>query len=318
MKSKNWKNILKVTAAAAFLVVAGSQSAKAGELVNNWNYAYDSAQDGWTGGAVGANSLFEFYGMAVSEQDDNIFIAFNSNLPIGGESSASARGGSIGWGDLFFNFSGKDLKTANEEGSLFGIRFADSNDSGVSQTGVYKNVTGQNVAQYNSGFNDLKQHSDHTKNSTGSASTMGELAQDDAYFASLYDADWSVPNVISSGEKVGDISMLDNAMLAALGLDNSRFAGNGATFGFSIARSLLPTGSFVAHVLAECINDGMALVGNLTAQTPPVDEPPADEPPADEPPVESEDPTSVPEPSSIISLSVLGLMGVGSKLRKRS
>jgi hypothetical protein len=146
MKSKNWKNILKVTAAAAFLVVSGSQAAQAGELVNNWNYAYDSAKDGWTGGTVGADSAYEFYGMAVSEQDDNIFIAFNANLGIDGKAYSGAGNGLVGWGDLFFNFSGKDLKTANEEGSLFGIRFSSTNDSGASQTGVYKNVTGKNVA----------------------------------------------------------------------------------------------------------------------------------------------------------------------------
>ena len=64
------------------LVVGYSQAAWAGTLHNGWNYAIDSFNDGTQGRKLGANSKFEFYGMAVKQTRDKVYFAFNSNLSL--------------------------------------------------------------------------------------------------------------------------------------------------------------------------------------------------------------------------------------------
>ena len=110
---------------------------------------------------------------------------------------------------------------------------------------------------------------------------------------------------ISSGTFVGGIEMLDGGSLAALGLNfqsvDAAVPDDNHTFGFSFARDLMVDGDYVAHILAECINDGIAITGNL----PRIEVP--------------EDPTNsadVPEPASLLGLAAVGGVFAASKRRK--
>ena len=127
------------------------QKATAATLSNGWNYAIDSFNDGVTGPQIGGGE-FEFYGIAIKETSDTAFIAINSNLNLAGYADPLAQRGNINYGDLFFNFSGQNFNTANANSSLFGIRFAAGNDSGVATTGVYRDVTAKNVTQLTLGL----------------------------------------------------------------------------------------------------------------------------------------------------------------------
>ncbi|MEM8544068.1 MAG: XDD3 family exosortase-dependent surface protein, partial [Cyanobacteria bacterium P01_H01_bin.119] len=105
---------------AVMVTIGATQAAQAGQLHNGWNYGIDAFGDG-SGG-----DIYDIQGMAIKSSGDNIFIALNSNMPLSGNSEGSAshaRGGSIGWGDLFLNFSGDDFQTASQNGDLIGINF---------------------------------------------------------------------------------------------------------------------------------------------------------------------------------------------------
>jgi len=277
------------------LITAGFTLASLSLGVNpsmaQWNYAMDSSTDGHQiGGIVGSDSAFEFYGMAMMEKDGQVYIGMNSNLGLDGANSGYANDGVISYGDLFFNFTGDGLDDA--DGNLFAINFANRTNSGVSEAGVYQNVTGTNVAAQNSGFDHLTHHA-NTVNRLGDGANMADLESDDAYWQSGINGKHQVTTSIASGERVGGINMLEATALTSLGLD---FAGKGGvgseTFGFSFDRSLLPSGDFIAHIFAECINDGMAMAGNLASA--------------------DVDPESVPEPASI-----LGLLAVGGVMLNR-
>jgi hypothetical protein len=83
-----------------------------------------------------------------------------------------------------------------------------------------------------------------------------------------------------------------------VGLDFGQYGAVGDyTFGFSFDRSLLPEdgGDFIAHLVAECINDGMALLGQLPSVTR----------------VDTPDPVQeAPEPALASGLLLLGSLGV--------
>ena len=161
MQLNNLNKVLGITAASICTIFAAGQSAQAFGLkpyrtVNSeWTYVNDSFKDGTDGvlGGVGRSSAFEMFGMAFKEQGNEFFIAINSNLDITGQyRSYTPNDQNIGYGDLFLNFTGGTLHEANGQEKLFGIRFADTNNSGVSETGVYSNVTGMNVSSFNNGW----------------------------------------------------------------------------------------------------------------------------------------------------------------------
>lgn len=274
------------TAAATVSIVAGmGQVAEAGTLYKGWNYAIDSFNDGSNGVTVGANSDYEFYGMAVQEDADNLYFAFNANLGLDGAAYHRASGGHIGWGDLFLNFSGNDFLTAQGNGDLFGIRFAENSDSNVG-LGLYSGVTAKSVAQENAGFRNLNHHKNYVASKGGTA-TLADLAQTDPYFTQT--GKWTVLNSIDSGTRIGDVNLIED--VSGLGLDFGNFGATGdRTFAISVDKSLLPEGDFIASIFAECANDGMALAGNIA---------------------------SVPEPTATIGLAVFGLTFFASKRRLR-
>jgi hypothetical protein len=283
------------------LITAGFTLASLSLGVNpsmaQWNYSMDSSTDGHQiGGVVGSESAFEFYGMAMMEKDGQIYIGMNSNLSLDGANSSHANDGVISYGDLFFNFTGDGLDDA--AGNLFAINFANRTNSGVSEAGVYRNVTGKNVAGQNSGFQHLNHHANtvnglSVNQNGGDGANMADLASNDAYWQSGINQNYKAVTSIASGQKVGGINMLESTALASLGLDFASYGGAGSeTFGFSFDRSLLPDGDFIAHIFAECVNDGMAMAGNLASA--------------------DVDPESVPEPASI-----LGLLAVGGVMLNR-
>ena len=257
----------------------------------DWNYTIDSFDDGSQAGRRGENSNFEFYGMALKETADKVYIALNSNLGLGGEYDKRAADKAIHYGDFFFNFTGSDL--GDSQGDLFAVKFDAGNDSGVSEVGVYGNVVGMNVTKNNNGFSSMASHRNWA-NKAGTAS-MGELSHDDEYFQQ---GSRAVSNSIESGDYLGGISLLDDEQLANAGLNfgavNSGVAGR-HTFGFSFDRNLLPDGDFIAHVFAECINDGLAMMGNLpTIPVPEVDD----------------DTAATPEPGLLMGVALIGGLGL--------
>lgn len=130
MKNKSVSSILGTFGLACGCLFAMGQPAKA-----DINYAIDSFNDGLNQGVVGSNSKYEFYGMAIIEDGNNIIVALNSNMPLTGVNNSKAQDGVVSWGDVFLNFSGDNFNTASSNSSLYAIRFADTNNSGVSTLG---------------------------------------------------------------------------------------------------------------------------------------------------------------------------------------
>jgi hypothetical protein len=278
---------------AVFWAIFALQQPKAtaATLSHGWNYAIDSFNDGVTGTQIGGGD-FEFYGIAIKETSDTAFIAINSNLSLAGYADPLAQRGNINYGDVFFNFSGQNFNTANANGSLFGIRFADGNDSGVATTGVYTNVTAKSVTQTNSGFTNLNQYNTRVA-SQGKTPSMGDLAATDPYFQQT--GNWTVLNSIATGTKVGEINFLTPATLNALGLNFAQFNAVGSqTIGFSFNKSSMPSGNYIANFFAECANDAIAIQGSFEA---------------------------VPEPSTwfgtLVGLSFLGIGAAKRKIKRK-
>lgn len=320
MKIRNLSTLIGVTAAAVCVSLITGQAAQAQVLGSNWTYTMDSFADGNDGNVgVGKNSNYEMYGMAMKANDGIISIAFNANLALAGQAYGGAADGNIGWGDILFNFTGKSLKDASATGSLLGIRFAGTNDSGAATTGVYSGVTAKSVAQENSGFSSFSQYQNWVNNNApntntgtkGGAIGYGGASVTEAknYLTNVngvsQDTNYGQLNAIASGTKVGDINFLGASEIASLA---SGFAGLGGvgkyTVGFSFSQSLL--GQFmnpanaVITLLEECTNDGMMLTATL---------------PSTEAPVTPGEP--VPEPATMLGLALGGLGLVKAKMKQR-
>ncbi|MFB2880353.1 XDD3 family exosortase-dependent surface protein [Floridanema aerugineum] len=203
-------------------LVVGSSPAQ-----NGWYYATDSSNDG-SGG-----SAYEIYGMGIKETESSIMVALRANMPLVGTAYSGAADRNIGWGDMFFNFSGLNFMDAMNQGQLFGVRFAGTNDSGVSQVGLYSGVTAKSVTAENSGYASINAYN----SSMGSNASLGDLARDTNYF----DRTRSL-NEIASGTFLSGINFLNNTQLTAAGFNLSKFAGS-ETIAFSIDKSSLPGAS---------------------------------------------------------------------------
>jgi hypothetical protein len=278
MKIQTVKTLLGAVAIAGTLALTGQQ-AQAGTMHNGWNYSIDSFNDGTEGSKVGKDSKFEFYGMAFKQTADKVIFAFNSNLAETGYAYAHAAGGNIGYGDLMLDFTGKgNLTKAN--GGLQAVHFA-SNDMNR-EVGLYNGVTAKSVATANSGYYSTNYHTSIVNNVLKGKASYGDMASNTTYF----NGNEAALNVIKTGTYKGGVTEISN--FNTLGLDFGHFKATGTqTFGFSIDKSLLPKGNFVASLFAECGNDGMVLTGK------------------------------VPEPSALVGLAAIGLMVGASQLRKR-
>lgn len=295
MNTNKVSKFIGSAAIAVSLISMLGQQANAGQLHNDWNYGIDAVGDG-SGGAK-----YDIKGLAMKETADSIFVALTGGTPLKGNKDTGAVDDNIGFGDLFFNLSGKDFTTAMNDGDLFGIRFAETNDSQVSRTGVYQNVTAMSVTQDNDGYGSLKQYYNNKKfdkiNTQGTDLPNKADVYDYLYGSTIAQKptknNTPILNVIQSGRFLGDIDLLDGTQLSNAGLDFSHFEANDShTFGFRFDRALLPRngGNFISHLFLECGNDGVALKGDLE---------------------------SVPEPSGLAGIAGIGLTFAGMALRRR-
>ncbi|TVU53038.1 MAG: PEP-CTERM sorting domain-containing protein [Arthrospira sp. PLM2.Bin9] len=279
MKFNYTKTLVGSAIAATCMIAATATTATAGQFHNGWNYAIDAIGDG-SGGAK-----YDIYGMATMQTSDTIWVALTGGTPLAGVNTRGARSGVIGWGDLFFNFTGDDFLTASQNNALFGVRFAETNDSGASQLGVYSDVSAKSVTSINNGYNSLQHYYNsgyYRENTMGTDIATRQEAYD--YFGQRT----SIDNVIASGNLVGGINMHSQQELLNAGLDFANFNRAGThTFGFSFDKSLIGSGDYLASLFLECGNDGVALAG-----------------------------ASVPEPGTLAGLALLGVTFMGSKVRK--
>jgi len=250
MKATNLSNLLKIAATSIGIISMTSTAANAGVLTNGttineflecindgvglvvgtnpaqngWYYAADAANDG-SGG-----SAYEIYGMGVKETDTSIIVALRANMPLAGTSDSVAADGNIGWGDMFFNFSGLNFTDATNQGKLFGVRFADTNDSGVADVGLYGNVTAKSVTGENHGYSSIDSYY-----SAHSNATLGDIPITGNYF----DRTKSL-NEIASGRYLTGLTFLSNTQLTAAGFDLNKFSGQTIAFQFDKSALSIP------------------------------------------------------------------------------
>jgi len=294
MKGNNIQMLLGASAIACLVCITG-QAAHAGSFHNGWNYGIDAFNDG-SGG-----SNYEIKGMAIKDTADSVFVALTGGTPLEGISDNRAMGKSIGWGDLFLNFSGKNFSTALADGDIYGVRFAAESDSDL-ETGVYQVDSLAAIGKQNRGYNNLKKY----YNKFPHATLGTDLPTPTDTYTYLYGSDVAsnptenntpLLNMIDSGTRQGGIELLDFTQLTGEGLDFTGVDGGmlgPETFGFRFDRSLLgdSEGDFIAHLFLECGNDSVALAGSFWQKTP--------------------------EPSGLAGLAVMGgLAAAGLKQRQR-
>jgi len=203
--------------------------------VNGWRYAHDRANDGVSPGA-GVTS-YEVHGLGVKQTSTQIIFALAGAIPSDGH-PADVLNGTVAWGDLFINQTGKPLYEASQSGNLYAVRFSAQNDSAVPNLGLYRNVTAKSVAKANKGFESYDGYESQllsapTPVSAGYGPTCSNTSVDINYFGSSLSL-----NVIDSGTYLGPITMLTSADLVAAGLDLAQFSTSDHIFGFSFEKQL--------------------------------------------------------------------------------
>jgi len=229
-----------------------------------WTYVKDSFTDGTgTGNIVDINGnkivrgvTYELFGVAIRQDGENVTIAFNSNMGLRGTDviNRNAADNNISWTDFVFDFGGKK----------YAVHYAAGNDSGVTELGLYKDITLKNVNKENWGWSSMSQYYNSTNNA-GKKPSLGDLSNYGYGYFDFYKK-YSVPISIASGTRVeGDeFRLLYEAELEQMGLDfkaglNSNNLGP-YTFGFTFKKLPEMTGNFTAYTFTECINDGIAIV----------------------------------------------------------
>jgi hypothetical protein len=284
-------NILKlakvsavVVVASGIAVVANPSQAKAGP----WDYTVAGTGNG-TGGAA-----YDYRGIAIKEDGNDIIVAINAGMGLQG---SNYNGEIINHGDLFLNFSGTNFKAASDAGNLFAVHFATAgSQSGVSEVGVYKNVTAKSVTAQNYGWGNTTAWS----NAVGGNNSYGDLKSNDTYFGDQTGSG-KILNEIKTGTKVGGLLMMNAQELAANGLNFSTQRGAkgekadaAVTLGFRFTKTAdFKAGNFIANMFAECGNDGLAIKSNFTRGY------------------------KVPEPTAMAGMAVVGGMSLLRRLRRR-
>jgi hypothetical protein len=295
--SLNISKIIKVSAAIATVacatVVANPTQAQA--QVNGPFSAWDYAVAGKNNGSGG--SAYDYRGIAVKEDGDNIIVAINAGMGIGG---TLYKNEVINHGDLFFNFTGKTFKQASDAGELVAVKFATAGtQSGVTQAGVYSNVKAKSVTTQNYGYSNMSGWSNWAKNANGGVhnDSYGDLNARDSYFAGMQTGSNTFLNSINSGNKVADVMMMSTSQLAAKGLNfasatgaNGTKADAAVTFGFSFKRTAdFKVGNFIANLWAECGNDGVGMKGRFH---------------------------KVPEPATMLGIAAVAGLGIAARRRR--
>lgn len=276
--------VLATGMAIAGTLVAEVKPADAFVTHGGWNYSMDTYNDSTEFQSNGSGK-FEIRGMAYKVIGEKAYFAINSNISLeNGVEWTPAADGRVDFGDILINFTGDSLKDAN--GSLFGIRFAANNDSGVPALGVYSNVSATSVASSNNGWASMNDYNNYVLQQNVTP-TIGDLAHNDSYF----DLSGSPYNSISSGVKVGDIEFLSN--LNDIGLDFDYFGNVGSKMiAFTFDTGLLPAGKALYHLAVECNNDIVAGYYDSPSST-----------------------TDVPTPAAILP-AILGMFGAASRKKK--
>lgn len=236
-------------------------SAQAAILHDGWFYAIDAQNDG-SGG-----SIYEARGLAYKVDGNELIFAVSTMLGLGGQASGGVRNGLINNGDLFLNFTGGNLTSAAafQQSGVYGIRFDGANDSLGNQggnnptIGLFSNLSVGTFATNNNGWSSLQAYINAGFGRTQKA--MGDL-QSTLADVVPYVGNGQILANITQGTQIGGITPLTRAQLT--GIDFGHFAADPSgnhVFGFSVDRTLLPTGTFTAHFFEECGNDGAALMG---------------------------------------------------------
>ncbi len=261
--SLNATSLMRSTLQASIAAVAAIGIAQAmpaasyaGSLINGWNYASDSPNDGSNYGVMGGNdNPYEIYGMGIKVTNSLIYVGVRANNQYGTDMTDNG----IAWGDLFFDFNaGSGYQPAGKQYS-YAVRFRSdyaANDNGM-QRGVYQNAQGL-AGQTNDRFTSLSQYANAVTGGGGSAS-IGDLAVNSAYYPQNAEINTTI-DYNNKGAYLGGITDLDSTQLAALGFPSAS-AGNGNSFGFSFARpaSFNINAGFTASLFWQCINDSVAV-----------------------------------------------------------
>ncbi|AFY38507.1 hypothetical protein Lepto7376_2217 [[Leptolyngbya] sp. PCC 7376] len=227
-------------------VVALAPTANAFDI-KGWNYSVDSDNDSTSINGVGGTE-FEIYGSAVQQHDGKTRFAARTKMPLDGVLREAAEGGRISWGDLIINIACDALDQVGRE-SLFGIRFAANNESGVSGLGVYGDIELMENAQGNNNHTaSLAEHNEYVIGEGGSPQT-GTLP------ISYFDESTHVPSLIKSGTFLGAVEIIEDT--SSWGLEGFDRLG-GHTIALQWDYNLIPTqqGQEVCyHLTPECNND---------------------------------------------------------------
>ncbi|MDZ8051550.1 MAG: XDD3 family exosortase-dependent surface protein [Aulosira sp. ZfuVER01] len=302
MKPKDFSSFLKIALSTVGLLCVASQGAYAADLkgtafsisleclndttglllgknstdANGWQYAFDSNTDGmngnyWVGAAPGQKNPYDIYGMAVKETATSVIVALNGNMKLTGEAEAGAAGGQIGYGDLFFNMSGKTFDNAMSSGDLFGIRFSSVNASGVQQLGVYSNVQAKTVTDIKEGYTvntyggltgGNNSYEGQVKQGGGTVG-YGDLTS--SYFTNNGKDNTFNLNAIASGKYLTGISFLSQGtvtqQLLATGYDSTKLTGS-QTIAFQFDKSAFTQSVPEPANIAGLTLFGLALAGS--------------------------------------------------------
>lgn len=268
------------------LSLIGTQVAQAGQLHQGWNYSIDAVGD------AAGGSAYDIKGLAIKETAEDIYVSVSANFPLAGINNNDAAGGNVGWGDLFLDFGSSTFNDASANNSLFAVKFATGTDSGVSQTGVYGGVSAKSVGPQNVGYDTLKNYyKKHDKENAFGTDFSTKESMYSYYAGNTTGENTLIKNAIDTGDRLGSIDFVDAQAATAAGLDFAHFNATGTEqITFKFDRALLPTNAaYVAHLLEECANDGIALSGDFQ---------------------------DVPEPGAIAGLALFGLLS--TRLRRRA
>ncbi|MEH2269218.1 MAG: XDD3 family exosortase-dependent surface protein [Nostoc sp.] len=302
MKSNYLSNFLKITLTTVGIFCVAAQGAYASDLkgtafsisleclndttglllgknstdASGWQYAFDSNKDGmngnyWVGSAPGQQNPYDIYGMAIQETDTSVIVALNGNMKLTGESEAGAAGGQIGYGDLFFNMSGKSFDDAMSSGDLFGIHFSSVNASGVQQLGVYGDVQAKTVTDIKEGYTintygglagGQNSYEGQVKQGGGTVG-YGDLTS--SYFTNNGKDNTFNLNTILSGKYLTGISFLSQGtvtqQLLATGYDATKLKGS-QTIAFQFNKSAITQSVPEPGNIAGFTILGLALAGS--------------------------------------------------------
>lgn len=242
---------------------------------NGWQYAFDSNKDGmngnyWVGAAAGQVNPYDISGMAVKETADSVIIAINGNMKLTGEAEAGAAGGQIGYGDLFFNMSGKTFLNAMNSGDLYGIRFASANASGVQQLGVYSGVQAKTVTDIKEGYTQAYGglaggYNSYESQVQRGSGTVGYGDLTSGYFTNNGQNNSFNLNEIASGKYLTGISFLSQGAITQellnTGYNSSQFQGT-QTIAFQFSKSAISQAVPESSTVAGLTIFGLAFAGS--------------------------------------------------------